>query len=474
VPGNSIYIHCKAGKARSAMIVATYIALFGKDHLDKLHDQINPDLPEIIQAAAYLKLNRSQVSLHQELFRDFGSKHRLHDINKMGKLQKAQAAIDLHHNLLGDIGKDNMASDDIISEFNKYMRQRNWPTDRTPVGTMSLATLQFKNELIQTPAFQQLLVMVGNSDLSANAREAIRKLLKNIYCYNSHETNDANWRIDLKNLHMNQDASPELKKVLGELISFTNKYVLAHPMPEFILENKKQQTSQLINQYYSVARKLQSSLIENPWPQTSRHLHNVSFKNDSKKNRIPTPAKNILNILESGLSPFNVDNTMALPLKRIAAIGLVECHSSRNHNNEQHIYAGFADLVDAEKSLAAIKMEIEQSNFPVHGRFENKFGISKDKILTTEGKTKTVPRNIARAYAICNQQGDPMEKLIRIMGIFKHNPRNQSLITRFFRHDITENFYRNAERHLVLKTGNDLQQAVDQVYVPRMVVAKKK
>jgi hypothetical protein len=100
------------------------------------------------------------------------------------------------------------------------MRQRNWPTDRTPVGTMNLATLQFKNELIQTPAFQQLLVIANNSDLSANTRHAIRKLFQDIYRYNSHETNDASWRMDLKNLHINQDTSPELKKVLGELIIF--------------------------------------------------------------------------------------------------------------------------------------------------------------------------------------------------------------------------------------------------------------
>ncbi|MBX3708840.1 MAG: hypothetical protein KIT56_08820 [Gammaproteobacteria bacterium] len=68
--GKEIIIHCKAGKARSALVLACYVNIYGDLHGIKL----NNESKTVVDAAAYLKSQRPQVDLHHDEFQDVGMK----------------------------------------------------------------------------------------------------------------------------------------------------------------------------------------------------------------------------------------------------------------------------------------------------------------------------------------------------------------------------------------------------------------
>lgn len=92
--GDIVYVHCKAGKARSALALAIYFAVYDADFIESLYDKkflktlfdedfIN-SLPEGFQknpgfrlnaAVRYIKKFRSQVDLHDELIDQYNQKY---------------------------------------------------------------------------------------------------------------------------------------------------------------------------------------------------------------------------------------------------------------------------------------------------------------------------------------------------------------------------------------------------------------
>lgn len=65
--GDVVYIHCKAGKARSAMVLSVYFALYDQDFRNQNKDVL--DKPHILlrRAVNHIKASRKQVDLHDEL-----------------------------------------------------------------------------------------------------------------------------------------------------------------------------------------------------------------------------------------------------------------------------------------------------------------------------------------------------------------------------------------------------------------------
>ncbi|VVC76406.1 hypothetical protein AQUSIP_17180 [Aquicella siphonis] len=252
--GGTVYIHCKAGRARSAMIVAAYLAIFGdeKELTVKSDDPANPPLS---QAVTHLKHKRSQVALHEDKVSDWKN---LMQIKGVAKLQKAQEAVNLHHAIKNELiigGAVNLKTDDYIKKFNECAKN-NWKEmhwDRPSVkkasgikkliekfknepswhyrnGSTTLSTLEFKNELINMTSFKQLKIYATqfqNALKPTSKRTAyINKFFKQIY-----ESQNDDWYDKLKKgegplwkLYHNSKATNEIRAAIDLFIAEIGKY----------------------------------------------------------------------------------------------------------------------------------------------------------------------------------------------------------------------------------------------------------
>ncbi len=253
--GGTVYIHCKAGRARSAMIVATYLALFGdNDNLKiKENDDANPSLNQAVQ---YLKNKRTQVDLHQDKVTDW--KQLMQQKSGVAKLQKAQEAINLHKALVLELkikGNTTLKTKDYISQFNectankwkgihwdkpptkkvsrinklidKIMKKPSWQFN---TGHSPLSTLEFKNDLINLASFKQLKIYATQSQnllkRTSKRTNYVNQFLKQIY-----EAKNDNWFIELQNkkgplwkLYTNSKATADIKVIIDSFIKDIEKY----------------------------------------------------------------------------------------------------------------------------------------------------------------------------------------------------------------------------------------------------------
>lgn len=235
--GNSIYIHCKAGRARSAMVVATYLAIYPpKDATFAQYD--------LKGAIEYLKSKRTQVNLHQKSVADnqwdFLHDPLLHNIKGIGKLEKASQAINLHQKLIErqkDIceveSKDsnenfvkifNLANDLPIEAFNENAIT-NYPAMKH--GDSILSSLEFKNHLVQMNSFKQLKVLATQSQSQGKRVDYVNEMCEMIL----NATND-NWFVnrstEAKNpvteLFYNSNSSDELRDSVNTFLADIAQY----------------------------------------------------------------------------------------------------------------------------------------------------------------------------------------------------------------------------------------------------------
>ncbi len=244
--GGTVYIHCKAGRARSAMIVATYIAIFG-------------DSKNLESAVNQLKQKRPQVDLHDDKVVDWNELKLMEQKGNVNKLKKAQEAINLHraisleHKIAEKIEKDLKISD-YITKFNECSK-KNWTNlswvqapvkkesnirrlinrltpEETPwdfeAGHTPLSSLEFQNELIQFTSFKQLKIYATQSqNLSKKTSQRTRyvqEFLKEIY-----EAKDDLWYENWKKgplykLYNNSKTTEEVRKLINLFISDIKKY----------------------------------------------------------------------------------------------------------------------------------------------------------------------------------------------------------------------------------------------------------
>lgn len=484
-PNNTVYIHCKAGKARSAMIVAAYVSIYGSTHGIELDKDTRPGVSNIVKGAAYVKKMRPQVDLHEEEFGTHGSISRLYDIESAGKIQKAQKAIDLHVRLVEDIQNDGKrpTTDACINEFNEYQRKRIWPQGRTPTGNTPLSSLEFKNWLSQGTAFKQLLIFSADENVPQSDRNKFREMLQKIY----HARNDS-WIDDLAAL-TRSFAPDNINNPLSRNDAWTNDvktniYLSLNALREEVanynhhrarvIETNRQtqaatniatqpKTWAVINTQLNAARSLQVKLTGHDWSQSHRTMHEVVIRSESENKHvnIPTPVKAMMDKIKAGMHEYSTDNTMDTALKQAVAIALHESHSNKNSPYEKNMYKQFSDLIDIDASIKKIMEEIEKSTFIVIKGLGSHAKI----------KGKDVPKNVAKIYE-CLKDYDPnndeinIGKIITALEISKHNTQSMKIVSMLFRHNVTESFYQNIERHLVLKKGDALANAVDNLMKP--------
>lgn len=315
--GGEIYIHCKAGKARSAMIVATYLAIYGDEKNNFIIDNTDPiNNPPLKQAVAYLKEKRSQVNLHDE---DVDWKNFMEQNGSFSKLQKAQETINLHQALAKKLQHDtsiHIKTKDYILQFNKETKNgwNNIEWKKAPVknsmiktiinqilknekdtsweyknGNSPFSSLEFKNKIIHSTSFKQLKIYATQSQnlfkKTSKRTQYVNEFLKSIYT----AEND-NWYKDLQekkgplwNLYHNSKVPEDIKKTIQLFISDLSKY-----------ENELQKSTELVKPMESLANKTmhftqnqshynQNRLFAHSRPETSLKIEIFKLINEIEK-----------------------------------------------------------------------------------------------------------------------------------------------------------------------------------------------
>lgn len=224
----SLYIHCKAGRARSASLVALYLCIFGEDH--GVSFDSNSRLKGVID---YIKSKRGQVSLHEKSVENWEDL----DNPKLGKLQRIQEAFNLHQQLVSSSQHDPMSLAKLIEKFNEHSLANN----DTPKGDSALSSVEFKNWLLQLTSFKQLKI-VANEAVSAkhtsisatvvsifkstHREQYIRELLKMIYSATSDDwyTTKGADNHPVNRLMLNSKMSEQDKVILAAFMSDIKKY----------------------------------------------------------------------------------------------------------------------------------------------------------------------------------------------------------------------------------------------------------
>lgn len=234
----SIYIHCKAGRARSASLVALYLSIYGEEHGVPFHSDYR--LKDVID---FIKSKRGQVSLHDKSVTDWDD---LTD-PKLGKLLRIQEAFNLHKQLIGTSSEMTCSLGELIQRFN----QHSLAAENTPRGDTALSTIEFKNWLLQLTSFKQLKVIANQAIVSAqssvtgfatslfkhNQREQyIRELLALIY-----SATDDHWYASkgddshpVNRLMCNRKMTEQDKVVVGAFMSDVKRYYQTMTLPKSI------------------------------------------------------------------------------------------------------------------------------------------------------------------------------------------------------------------------------------------------
>jgi len=157
--GDIVYIHCKAGKARSALVLAIYYAVHDKNFINSLLEDVQTNPGRRLNAAVkHIKGFRPQVDLHDELIDQYdinawlvldSQTDKLQDeIKKMfpkkniGKLCNGCKAISLAMSL--EQQQLNVLTNDLADDFQEHF----------------FASKKFKNELVQSFAFKELEIFI--------------------------------------------------------------------------------------------------------------------------------------------------------------------------------------------------------------------------------------------------------------------------------------------------------------------------
>jgi hypothetical protein len=247
--GKGVYVHCKAGRARSAMVLAAYFAIYPP--IDKYGFPLC-EQDSLKSAVEFLKLKRPQVDLHDDLL--IGHEEawvKLHtlkpkpkellqpeelDVSKIGKLRKADEAIRYHIEL--SIKPDgSRESNKIIpiEKFNQENKEILCQTMRSiPDGKSLLSSMEFKHHVVQMNSFKKLKIAISFLP-DGRAFNYANKLLDDIIM----ATND-DWfegrKIDQNNMlskfYYNTKTSPKTKKIIRQFVDEVIEYKKLHHCKE--------------------------------------------------------------------------------------------------------------------------------------------------------------------------------------------------------------------------------------------------
>jgi protein-tyrosine phosphatase len=308
--GGFVYIHCKAGRARSAMIVATYLAIFD-DEIKNQPDSLKLAVKKLVRA-------RPQVDLHDDRVNDWS---KLMEQSDVKKLQKAQDTINLHHaieNRLQSENKTNLSINDYIEKFNIYSKDNNWdhlawvkPTVKKTFirslkqiitketkpwhfnkGNSPLSTYEFKNELINNTNFKQLKIeiMQSQNPLKSVNKKYLKELNKKIY-----ESTDDSWYTEFKEkkgplwkLYINSKITDNLRKTINSFIRDIEFYkqeqihakIKARQAEAHALAERKSKEKKLTSMIHSVNPKTTETKIFSAFAKHNLK-HATSFASDA-------------------------------------------------------------------------------------------------------------------------------------------------------------------------------------------------
>lgn len=153
--GDIVYIHCKAGKARSALVLAIYYAVYDKDFIHSLPTDVQNNPGRRLNAAVkHIKRFRPQVDLHDELIDKYDINAWLTLDSQADKLQDEIKKMFPKKN----IGKLCTGCNAINQAMSMEQEQQNILTNGLADDSQEhfFASKKFKNALVQSIAFKEL------------------------------------------------------------------------------------------------------------------------------------------------------------------------------------------------------------------------------------------------------------------------------------------------------------------------------
>ncbi len=187
--GEIVILHCKAGKARSAMIAVAYLATYPDFYPELKINTHDTPAQRIKKATIYLKKKRPQVDLHHELLQDDdweAMDKGIFAVPKAGKLFRALQAVQLSLHL-------NPANDDDVIYDDENDDDENNEIIEQPIHDPEdiFRTLKFKRDFIQFRSFQDIQSYIAKNKNSERSRY-LKAFLQDVY-----HASDSSWHFKL-------------------------------------------------------------------------------------------------------------------------------------------------------------------------------------------------------------------------------------------------------------------------------------
>lgn len=245
--GDVVYIHCKAGKARSAMVLVVYFALYDADFRATL-DQVTVNNPALLLSAAiaHIKKFRPQVDLHDELVDELsqGSSQHAHDVawsRLLTEQETVKQEINDKYNGKKNIGKLCNALDTITLGMAQLQQQAS-----PKVIDYSYHSEHFLNALVQSAPFKELIIFAWEIQKNALLEPLRQKYLDGFLTLLK---NDPDAAIkDLKNGFMKRDPetcigsllinmkSQDIRDIIERLFTGVKHYDVYHAFDTTLLD----------------------------------------------------------------------------------------------------------------------------------------------------------------------------------------------------------------------------------------------
>ena len=307
--GGSVYIHCKAGRARSAMIVAAYLTIFGGKEV------FGESAPSLQKAVKFLKGKRGQVNLHEEtLPKNWDD---LPSQKGVGKLQRAQEAIDLHHLIQNNYNTNKLDNQqktpgikDYIYHFNLYNKLEE---NKDLYGNTRLSTPDFKNELTTFESFKQLKIFAASTQKSKRS-QLLREFFDQIQNAKDDDWFDNKENGPLFKLFNNSKVDNDVRFLINNFIKDIRAYKYQNVKMPFgskamLLEESKENPDQ------TIAHRILYGSIDNPNDKDLSFL-NENLKEKEAKDFAETLAGMLSNIEFNRFKKLLMTNNADLPLAK--------------------------------------------------------------------------------------------------------------------------------------------------------------
>lgn len=256
--GDVVYIHCKAGKARSAMVLAVYFALYDDAFRQTLGGYVlqNPHL--LLKASIeHIKKIRPQVDLHNELIDKLAKDSHVSPntqwerfFTEQDQLQKEIEAKYSKTDIFGNINKANIgklcnAYNAIASE--STLQHHNAITNAVTASTdYAYDSEHFLNALVQSAPFKELVIFAWeiekNTLIEPKRKEYLDAFLSLLDADPASAINDLCEGFLQHNLHTNigqllfNAKSREIIDIIERLFVSVKNYDVYHVMQPTLIE----------------------------------------------------------------------------------------------------------------------------------------------------------------------------------------------------------------------------------------------